>query len=1011
MGIKGLFVLLFLQLFTGHRIWATERSQPYEVTIYNTDNGLPQNSVKSIAFDKAGFCWLATEMGLVRFDGRNFKVFGAGPTSNLRWGRVQSIMPTRRGELEVSFIDHTKAEIRRQGSEATWRPVASGTVKGLYSRSGYIVDESLIDHLGSSLQVANIWNRFEMAYERNRIVGLDRNEAYVLLDDHLYYLHDDIVRSYEARDLSKQMLLLENIYLNIGKGNTIKAWLNGAPLPLSAGITGELATERAFIAGDFKALWCPGGSYIYCNARLYRLVLSGKSIYSIRVVEDLPIKDVSSISVDAVNQIYYLGSGINGLYVVRPSDFFVPSLPAASPAMVQNYYTQAVMDSNWLFCHDVLFSRKGDSKVISFDGDHPGVLQPVSPETFYYGRAGELRIYNIHTQRSGKIAILDGRISGMLSDKEENALYVTTRKSIYILSGDTITDHYILPLRDGDISCFVKEDDTHFIVGSTKGLHWYHKGANAFGRTILDSINIRTLYKDADGGIWIGTYGNGFFLYDNGKLQEFPAGPSGSLKTVHAFVDDGRGFFWLTTNNGLFKVSKAELRAYAGGTIGEVYYYLFNKNDGLPTNEFNGGFQLPYAWFPDSLLSLPTLDGLVWFHPHAVKTMFPSKPIYMDKAMLDDGELPAGLQTFNVPPGHHSLLLWVTSPYFGHPQNMQLEYQIEGVMTGWRKITGDGKVLLQNLPSGNYNVVFRKRDGISFTSFDKLSVQVNVQPFFFEQWWFLLIVAVLTILLVYAILQWRTKRLTRKAQELEANVKARTKELKQVIARLEKSEKSLATSVETKDQVISMVLHDLQSPIRFLDMLGRRLARDQRRLDSGELGVRISEINNSTSSLYSFTTQFFAWAKSQHSQFTVTVRWVVLQDIFDNIGLLYTDILKSKHNELIIHPTSLKCYTDPDLLMIVLRNLVDNAHKNTTNGKVELSVRFVENEFFIRVADTGVGMDERQIAAFLHKKVSTVEGLGGMLVATLLEKMNGRLIIQSQPGAGSCFIIRLPLHP
>lgn len=47
----------------------------YSVTRYTDENGLPQNSVSSITCDSNGFLWLATEDGLVRFDGQSFFIF------------------------------------------------------------------------------------------------------------------------------------------------------------------------------------------------------------------------------------------------------------------------------------------------------------------------------------------------------------------------------------------------------------------------------------------------------------------------------------------------------------------------------------------------------------------------------------------------------------------------------------------------------------------------------------------------------------------------------------------------------------------------------------------------------------------------------------------------------------------------------------------------------------------------------------------------------------------------
>ena len=56
--------------------------QQFSVQNYTDENGLPQNSVKSIATDNAGFIWLATENGLVRYDGHQFDLFDKNQTQD-----------------------------------------------------------------------------------------------------------------------------------------------------------------------------------------------------------------------------------------------------------------------------------------------------------------------------------------------------------------------------------------------------------------------------------------------------------------------------------------------------------------------------------------------------------------------------------------------------------------------------------------------------------------------------------------------------------------------------------------------------------------------------------------------------------------------------------------------------------------------------------------------------------------------------------------------------------------
>src|SRR5437016_12385310 len=79
----------------------------YSVINYNSDNALPQNSINDMAFDRNGFLWLATEMGMVRFDGQHFREYNMANSPALyqnRCGLVKSV----RGRIlmEPGFGSH-----------------------------------------------------------------------------------------------------------------------------------------------------------------------------------------------------------------------------------------------------------------------------------------------------------------------------------------------------------------------------------------------------------------------------------------------------------------------------------------------------------------------------------------------------------------------------------------------------------------------------------------------------------------------------------------------------------------------------------------------------------------------------------------------------------------------------------------------------------------------------------------------------------------------------------------
>lgn len=120
------------------------------------------------------------------------------------------------------------------------------------------------------------------------------------------------------------------------------------------------------------------------------------------------------------------------------------------------------------------------------------------------------------------------------------------------------------------------------------------------------------------------------------------------------------------------------------------------------------------------------------------------------------------------------------------------------------------------------------------------------------------------------------------------------------------------------------------------------------------------------------------------------------------------------------------CRIDPLRLQQVLMNLLANGIKFTDAGSVALEARRAGAELLLRVVDTGVGMDDQQMASLFTPFASTrphdahvagswgqggfgSTGLGLAISRSIVELMGGRIDVHSRPGAGSVFEVRLPL--
>jgi two-component system, OmpR family, sensor histidine kinase BaeS len=124
-------------------------------------------------------------------------------------------------------------------------------------------------------------------------------------------------------------------------------------------------------------------------------------------------------------------------------------------------------------------------------------------------------------------------------------------------------------------------------------------------------------------------------------------------------------------------------------------------------------------------------------------------------------------------------------------------------------------------------------------------------------------------------------------------------------------------------------------------------------------------------------------------------------------------LASAKGLEMIItEAKDLSVYTDTDKLERVLQNIFSNAIRHTEKGHITISYGADGDIFFIRVKDSGTGIEgnalELIFRRFYHGADSKGLGLGLSIVKELLEVMGGSIEVESRKGEGSTFTIRLP---
>ncbi|HTN17797.1 MAG TPA: ATP-binding protein, partial [Chitinophagaceae bacterium] len=791
-------------------------------------------------------------------------------------------------------------------------------------------------------------------------------------------------------------------------GGKIKSWKGaiaqqGTAIGTDSGIknSGDLKEANQLIVGNT-------GAYIYSGKTIYEFYLDKDRIKSRPLLEDIDVKDLFTIVYHTAQQKYYLGSLTSGLYVITPSSFCYPPVPRQAMA---EFRTQvAVEGGKGIICEQYLYNKGGYMK-LPISRQLGASAYAGADDNVYYGMTAELLKFNLKTGTNQKLFELDSRPMGIIQDRaDSNSLLLATYFSTGKLWKDTVKDFRKVPgLKKGKEiwGCSQIGIDT-LLLWTQEGLKWYDFKANRIFRSILDSMTIHCAYADTGQRIWISTYGKGFFLYHHDRITRLPSGPLDALNAIHSFIDDGRGYFWFPTNNGLYRTRKADLLAYAEGRIPAVYYYTFFTRNGLRTNEFNGNSLPGFVWLRDSMLSLLTIQGPVWFYPHRLPVVLPDQGIYIEQVRLGDTLVPWGKGILVLPPDHGTLSVTVSSPYFGNRENMQLQFRIEGLDEAWHEVPANGEIMLSRIPTGAYVLVLRKMTGREPGEYTRLSLSIRVRPHWYNTWLFYLALFSLLALLVYWLIRLRTNVLRVRNRRLKTQVALQTRDLNRAVRQLTRSEDALKESNLAKDNIITTVLHDLRSPVRFLYTISKHVAGRHRTMPPETLDNHLEELKNSTAALNSFTDQFFAWAISQHRNFTAKYTTESLSGIFEDAASLYTDIMGANGNRLVIEPTDLYCYTDPQLLSAVIRNLLDNANKNTRNGTIRLSAADVDLQLVITVSDTGKGFTPEALKAFLNPgQTGAGSGKGSFIVLYLLGLIRGRLDATSAPGEGTEFRITL----
>lgn len=246
--------------------------------------------------------------------------------------------------------------------------------------------------------------------------------------------------------------------------------------------------------------------------------------------------------------------------------------------------------------------------------------------------------------------------------------------------------------------------------------------------------------------------------------------------------------------------------------------------------------------------------------------------------------------------------------------------------------------------------------------------------------------------------------------------------IKENITELKEKEKEIENYIEkledlnnTKDKLFSIIAHDLKNPFSVIKGLIELVNSKVQSTKDINLIRQIDLMTKASNQFYDLLQNLLQWSQAQRGKIQIQIQKVEISEIFDNeINLLQ---LQAKKKGIFIQNV---CFppiyieSDPNLLSIIFRNLINNAVKFSEAGDIVRLNAYKEDDIiYMEVKDEGIGMTEEQISQFYKEKlVSTYgtnnekgTGVGLSMVLKFVELLNLKIKIESEVNKGSNFII------
>lgn len=653
---------------------------------WQTEDGLPQNTIRCITQTRDGYLWFGTFDGLVRFDGIRFEIFTPNNSPGLSSGNILCLFADRQGRLWIGTDGEGVVYLER----GTFHPIQGTPEANAMSRVYQITqlpdDVMLFSTPTQAFRLAD-GNLETFGAE----LGIPPMQMYATPQENaaegfwlvaglkLYHVSNgrfELRYTAPAEFLTLNSALDGGVLCGLENGLLAEVPIRGAPrssdfgpvvfntviqtradilwLATRTGLFLQRGTNRRHFtsadglsANGIASLFQDREGSLWVGTHgggLQRMREKRVTVHSTQT--GLKSNDAISVLQDRDGRVW-VGTFGGGISVRSADQWESISFPVKAP---DTYNIASLCQTHdgtiWIGgfgCPDFRRSDGVLEETALFDGDDIRAIFEDRDGGIWIG--GET---NGVAFRKGDWEIRYDTSKGLsrnqitaIAQDQSGAIWVGTRNGLNRISKETIardssrTDSLN---RSSSPSSAVPAPSLPSFGGEGKneGARFSGTITTFYQKDGLGADGVYSLWQDAEDTLWIGTMGGGLSRFKNGRFTTVTQKRGLLSDVIGQVIEDDWGNLWMGTPAGIVRARKQDLNHVLVGESDFVVCRLFGKNEGLDQSECAGGFQPACMKASDGTLWFCTIGGVVSIDPRSIPRNEIPPPVHIERVVMDE---------------------------------------------------------------------------------------------------------------------------------------------------------------------------------------------------------------------------------------------------------------------------------------------------------------------------------------------------------------------------------------